>query len=68
MEDTKQTRRHFLKNVSITATAFSLPTYLGAIPILETMNNKKEVDVVIVGGSFAGLSAAMALVDLYDQF
>ena len=38
-----------------------LPLPLTAFEIYDNMTNKKNFDVIVVGGSYAGLSAAMAL-------
>lgn len=54
-------RRKFIKQGGILATTFVLP--LSFNPLLNTneMKNKKDFDVIIIGGSYAGLAAAMAL-------
>ena len=54
-------RRTFIKQSGLMATAFSLP--LSFNPILKSieMKNKKHFDAIIIGGSYSGLAAAMAL-------
>lgn len=54
-------RREFITQSGIAATALALPTALSAFSQLDLMSESKNYDVVIIGGSYAGLSAAMAL-------
>lgn len=42
-------------------TALALPTYLDYFTIYNTMADKTTFDVIIIGGSYSGLAAAMAL-------
>lgn len=59
---TKETsRRDFMKQSSMTLTALTLPFSLPATTKYNQMTNKNNFDVIIIGGSYSGLSAAMAL-------
>lgn len=55
------TRRELIKNVGLALSATALPFPLAAFKNYDTMTDKKDFDVIIIGGSYAGLSAAMAL-------
>ncbi len=57
----KQTRRDFIVQNGLVLTALALPFPLNAISKFNEMTDKTVFDVIIVGGSYAGLSAAMAL-------
>ncbi len=61
MYNIKQTRRGFIVQSGLTFTALALPFPLIAISKFNAMTDKTSFDVIIVGGSYAGLSAAMAL-------
>lgn len=52
-------RRKFIQQSSMTLIALSFP--LKAFSKYNNMTDKKDFDVIIIGGSYAGLSAAMAL-------
>jgi len=54
-------RRTFIKQGGVIATVFALP--LSFNPSIENkeMTEKKHFDVIIIGGSYAGLATAMAL-------
>lgn len=54
-------RRRSIQQSSLALTAFSLPFSLNAFTKYNNMKNNKNFDVIIIGGSYAGLSAAMAL-------
>jgi len=58
---TSLNRRTFIKQSGVLATAFALP--LSFNPLIEDkkMNDRKQFDVIIIGGSYAGLATAMAL-------
>ena len=58
---THMTRRRFITLGATAACAQSLPIRILANPILEGMNEYKQFDVLIVGGSYSGLAAGMAL-------
>jgi thioredoxin reductase len=54
-------RRHFIKQSGIVLTAMMVPIQ-NRIPLNDNkMKHKTDFDVIIVGGSYAGLAAAMAL-------
>lgn len=55
------TRRKFLTQGSLGLTAMSLPIPLKTIIKSDSMKKNEIFDVIIVGGSYSGLSAAMAL-------
>lgn len=61
MEEQSQTRRTFVKLSGFALTGLALPLPLTAFTEFNFMRDKKEFDVIIIGGSYAGLSAAMAL-------
>jgi len=54
-------RRTFIKQGGVIGAAFALP--LSFNPFIKNieMTDKKHVDVIIIGGSYSGLAAAMAL-------
>jgi len=54
-------RRTLLKQTGIVALAYSLPYPALSITKSEKMKNRNKYDTIIVGGSYSGLSAAMAL-------
>lgn len=54
-------RRKFIKQSSLALTVFSLPFPLTSFTKFNTMTDNKNFDVIIIGGSYAGLSAALAL-------
>lgn len=54
-------RRTFIKQSGILATAFAFPISFNPFKEDEKMNNKNQFDVIIIGGSYAGLATAMAL-------
>ncbi len=54
-------RRKFIKACGIALTASAVPFLPKAASILTQMKSNKIFDVLIIGGSYAGLSAAMAL-------
>ncbi len=58
---TNLNRRTFIKQSGVLATVFALP--LSFNPFIENkgMNDRKQFDIIIIGGSYAGLAAAMAL-------
>lgn len=57
----KLTRREAIKQGGLSLTAFAMPFPLIASTKFNVMTNSKDFDVIIIGGSYAGLSAAMAL-------
>jgi thioredoxin reductase len=57
-----KTRRKFLtESLFAAAAALTLPSDLSADRKIHNMTDRIEFDVIIIGGSYAGLSAAMAL-------
>lgn len=58
---TNLNRRTFIKHSGVLVATFALP--LSFNPFIENkgMNDRKQFDVIIIGGSYAGLAAAMAL-------
>lgn len=52
------TRRELIKKGSLAITALA---FHGSLITFKTMEKTKKFDVIIIGGSYAGLSAAMAL-------
>lgn len=55
------TRREMIKQGSSALIALTLPFPLTAFTKYSIMSDKNSFDVIIIGGSYAGLSAAMAL-------
>lgn len=55
------TRWKIIKQGTFALTALELPFPLTAFTKLNVMKDNKDFDVIIIGGSYAGLSAAMAL-------
>lgn len=55
------TRKEFIMHGRFVLTFLALPIPFSAFKKLNCMTDNKEFDVIIIGGSFAGLSAAMAL-------
>jgi thioredoxin reductase len=55
------TRRQLIKQGGLALTALTLPFPLTAFTKLNTMTDNNNFDVIIIGGSYAGLSAGMAL-------
>jgi thioredoxin reductase len=55
------TRREIIKQGGLALTALGLPFPLTAFTKFNNMTDSKNFDVIIVGGSYAGLSSAMAL-------
>lgn len=54
-------RRRFIALGAGAAGAQALPLWMLAKPLLADMNENQHFDVIIVGGSYAGLAAGMAL-------
>ena len=54
-------RREAIKNVGLALTALTVPFPLTSFLKYNSMENNKNFDVIIIGGSYSGLSAAMAL-------
>ncbi len=54
-------RRKFIHQSSLALTASALPFPLTAFTKYNKMTNNTKFDVIIIGGSYAGLSSAMAL-------
>lgn len=55
------TRRDLIKQGGLSALAFAIPGSLTAFTRYNPMRENEKLDVIIIGGSYAGLSAAMAL-------
>lgn len=58
---TNLNRRSFIKQSGILATAFALPFNFNPFKEDKKMKDKNQFDVIIIGGSYAGLATAMAL-------
>lgn len=58
---TNLNRRTFIKQSGILATAFALPLSFKPFKEDKKMKDKNQFDVIIIGGSYAGLATAMAL-------
>lgn len=54
-------RRKFIHHSSLALTALALPVPLTAFAKYINMEDNKNFEVIIIGGSYAGLSSAMAL-------
>lgn len=54
-------RRTFIKQGGVIGAAFALPLSFKPFIKNKEMTDKKHFDVIIIGGSYSGLSAAMAL-------
>lgn len=61
MGKTTYTRREIIKHGSIALTALALPFPLTAFTKYNMMTDNKNFESIIIGGSYSGLSAAMAL-------
>ncbi|HLT87601.1 MAG TPA: NAD(P)/FAD-dependent oxidoreductase [Sphingobacterium sp.] len=55
------TRREIIKQGGLALIALALPFPLTAFTKFSSMTNNKNFDVIIIGGSYAGLSSAMTL-------
>lgn len=55
------TRREIIKQGGLALIALALPSPLTAFTKFNRMTDNKNFDVIIIGGSYAGLSSAMAL-------
>jgi thioredoxin reductase len=55
------TRRQLITQGTLALSALAIPFPLKAFRKLDPMTDSKNFDVIIIGGSYAGLSAAMAL-------
>lgn len=55
------TRRQLIKRGGMAALACVVPISLSVVKKDKSMEENKKVDVIIIGGSYSGLSAAMAL-------
>src|SRR5690606_33588214 len=55
------TRRELIKKGGLALTALALPFPITSSTKFNLMTDNKNFDVIIIGGSYAGLSAAMAL-------
>jgi thioredoxin reductase len=55
------TRREIIKKGGIALTALALPFPLTSFSKINPMTKNKNFEVIIIGGSYSGLSAAMAL-------
>ena len=60
-ETKKISRRELIKQDGIALSALALPLTLTSFLNFNEMTDNRNFDVIIVGGSYAGLSAAMAL-------
>lgn len=58
---TSLNRRTFIKRSGVLATAFAFPISFNPFIESKEMSDKKQFDVIIIGGSYAGLATAMAL-------
>ncbi|MCK0190441.1 NAD(P)/FAD-dependent oxidoreductase [Arenibacter sp. F20364] len=54
-------RKNFIKQSGLMLTAFALPITINLVLNKNEMTNKKHFDVIIIGGSYSGLAAAMTL-------
>jgi len=55
------TRRKFIQQSGLALSALVLPYSLSAFSKYNKMTDNKNFDVIVIGGSYAGLSSAMAL-------
>ena len=55
------TRREIIKQGGLALIALAMPFPLTSFTKFNLMTDNKNFDVIIIGGSYAGLSAAMAL-------
>ena len=55
------TRREIIKLFGVSGLVFALPRPLSLFAQYNNKMNKKEFEVIIIGGSYAGLSTAMTL-------
>lgn len=60
-EPKRISRRELIKQGGLALSVLALPLSLTAFSNFNEMTDNKKFDVIIVGGSYAGLSAAMAL-------
>ena len=58
---TNRPRRRFIRQAGVGLAALALPFSATTHSILKQMKHENQFDVIIVGGSYAGLAAAMAL-------
>lgn len=61
MKKIEQTRRAFILQTGFALTAVALPFSFTSCTKFTIMTNSTNFDVIIIGGSYSGLSAAMAL-------
>ncbi len=61
MEVTVASRRKFIKQAGIASAALIFPFNTKAYSRNNQMKDNQQFDVIIVGGSYSGLAAAMAL-------
>lgn len=61
MKENKLSRREIIKQGGMAALAMTLPFPLSSFTKSNQMENNQIFDAIIIGGSYAGLSAAMAL-------
>lgn len=54
-------RRQFIKQSLCVSITLALPTPMLSFKTFKNMNENKQFDVIIIGGSYAGLSAALGL-------
>lgn len=54
-------RRNFIKQGGLAMTALALPFPITIVSKQDDMKNAEQFDVIIIGGSYSGLAAAMAL-------
>lgn len=59
--DNTITRREIIKQGGLALTFLALPLTIQSFSKFNAMTDNKNFDVIIIGGSYAGLSAAMAL-------
>jgi len=55
MSQTKFTRREIIKQGGLALTALALPFPLTVFSKFNSMTDKNQFDVIIIGGSFAGI-------------